>query len=101
MNKQRQEVRNDVTRRIWLFRAHCPGLRASSHLVRQFDDKLLNVRRTDLMDTKDWAHREMLRLLDRLSPAERLQMVVRAVDMGREIHEAAIKRLSSEADPHQ
>jgi len=50
------------------------------------------------MDTKDWAHREMMRLLDRLTPAERLQMVVRAVDAGRQIHEAAMLRLAQDAD---
>jgi hypothetical protein len=50
--------------------------------------------RTDLMDTSEWAHQEMLRLLRRLTPGQRLEMVVRATDAGREIHEAAMARLA-------
>jgi len=57
---------------------------------------MLVVERTDLLDTKDWTHREMLRLLKRLTPADRLQMVVNAVDAGSQIHEAAMQRLSQE-----
>ncbi len=59
------------------------------------------MQRTDLMDTKDWAHEEMLRLLGRLTPSERLQMVIRAVDDGRQIHEAAMLRLNRESPSTQ
>ena len=47
---------------------------------------------------KDWAHQEMLRLLRALTPSERMQMVVRAIDASRQIDEAAQLRLSRELE---
>ena len=34
------------------------------------------MKRTDLMDTKEWAHQEIVRRLRLMTPAERAKMVV-------------------------
>lgn len=59
-------------------------------------DKIYAVQRTDLMDTSEWAHQEMLRLLRQLTPSQRMQMVLRLSDAGREIQAAAMKRLEQD-----
>lgn len=56
------------------------------------------VRRTDLQDTSEWAHREMVRLLRGKTPSERLEMVFDRVDTGREIDRLAKLRLSERED---
>lgn len=50
------------------------------------------MRRTDLMDTSEWAHREMVRRLRKLTPAERIRMVVELSQAGLEMRKAAQKR---------
>jgi hypothetical protein len=45
-----------------------------------------------LMDTEERAQAEMLRWLRGFTPAQLLKMVVQAIDVGRQIHEAALKQ---------
>ncbi|MEZ0326808.1 MAG: hypothetical protein ACAH95_12980 [Fimbriimonas sp.] len=54
------------------------------------------MQRTDLMDTSEWAHRELVNRLRQLTPEERFQMTIDCVDMGREMHALAMKRLADE-----
>jgi hypothetical protein len=54
--------------------------------------------RTDLMDTKDWAHREIMRMLRKLTPDQRVRMVANLVNMGRQIHEGAMARLAQSGE---
>ena len=54
------------------------------------------MRRTDLMDTSDWAHRELVRRLRAMTPEQRFQMVIERVELGREIHRKALERLEDE-----
>jgi hypothetical protein len=56
-------------------------------------DKLWGVRRTDLMDTADWAHREMVRRLRELTPEQRWRMVFDRMEMGRHIDDLAMARV--------
>jgi hypothetical protein len=53
----------------------------------------LAMRRTDLMDTSEWAHRELVRRLRQLTPEQRLHMVIERVDLGLEMHRLAKARL--------
>ena len=48
------------------------------------------------MDTSEWAHRELVNRLRQLTPEERFQMTIDCVDMGREMHALAMKRLADE-----
>ena len=57
----------------------------------------LTTRRTDLMDTSDWAHREMLNRLRAMTPEERLRIVVDRMEAGRRIHRAAMLRVAEDA----
>jgi hypothetical protein len=41
-----------------------------------------NQRRTDILDTSDWAHRELVARLRKLSPEERLRMLFQAIQFG-------------------
>ncbi len=52
------------------------------------------MKRTDLLDTSEWAHREIIRRLRAMTPEERLQLTFRSIEMGRHIHFQAIKRLA-------
>jgi hypothetical protein len=56
----------------------------------------LETRRTDLMDTGDWAHREMLRRLRAMTPGERLQIAFDRITSGIEIHRLAMSRVAEE-----
>lgn len=47
-------------------------------------------KRTDLMDTSEWAHREMLRRLREMTPEERLNIAFDRITSGREIHREAM-----------
>lgn len=51
------------------------------------------MRRTDLMDTKEWAHREMVLRLRAMSPAERLRIVFDRSKTSREIDRLAKDRI--------
>ena len=46
------------------------------------------------MDTEEWVHREIVRRLRLMTPADRLQVVLARVEMGREIHRIALKRMA-------
>ncbi|MDQ2986466.1 MAG: hypothetical protein M3R13_07065 [Armatimonadota bacterium] len=52
------------------------------------------MRRTDLMDTSEWAHHEMVRLLRRLTPTERIARVMELSELGRQMKAAQAERLS-------
>jgi len=56
----------------------------------------LTTRRTDLMDTSDWAHREMLRRLRELTPEQRYKMLVDRMDFGFRLHKDAMRRIAEE-----
>ena len=51
------------------------------------------VRRTDLMDTSEWAHHEMVRRLRRLTPSQRIQMVIEHIEFGRQMKAAQTERM--------
>ncbi|HWP32055.1 MAG TPA: hypothetical protein VNK96_10090 [Fimbriimonadales bacterium] len=55
------------------------------------------MRRTDLLDTSEWAHKEMLRRIRRMSPAERLRKAIELSEIGREIALRAKRRKLSKA----
>jgi hypothetical protein len=62
--------------------------------------KIEAMRRTDLMDTSEWAHRELVRRLRQMQPEDRFRMVIERVDLGREIQRNAMIRLEAErAEP--
>jgi hypothetical protein len=46
------------------------------------------------MDTSEWAHHEMVRRLRRLTPTERIQMVIEHIEFGRQMKVAQQERLS-------
>jgi|CXWL01.1.fsa_nt_gi hypothetical protein len=46
------------------------------------------------MDTSEWAHREIIKRLRAMTTEERLRLTFRAIDMGRQIHVQALKRLA-------
>ena len=56
----------------------------------------LTTRRTDLMDTSDWAHREMLRRLRAMTPEQRLEIARDRIEAGRRIHAQAMARVAEE-----
>ncbi|MFI5386852.1 MAG: hypothetical protein ACHQ50_12125 [Fimbriimonadales bacterium] len=60
----------------------------------------LTTRRTDLMDTSDWAHREMLERLRAMTPEERLRIAVDRIEAGRRIHREAMLRVAEERKRH-
>ena len=39
-------------------------------------------RRTDILDTSDWAHRELVKLLRQATPERRLQLTLQAIEFG-------------------
>ncbi|MCC7434641.1 MAG: hypothetical protein IT363_08135 [Methanoregulaceae archaeon] len=45
-------------------------------------------RRTDILDTSDWAHRELVQLLRQATPERRLELVFDRIALGRAINEA-------------
>jgi hypothetical protein len=49
--------------------------------------------RTDLMDTAEWAHRLMVERYRAMTPEERIRIMVGQIEMGREVHSLAMKRL--------
>ncbi|CAN5550015.1 hypothetical protein BH11ARM1_BH11ARM1_06030 [soil metagenome] len=51
------------------------------------------MQRTDLMDTKPWAHREIIRRLREMTPSQRLQMVMEATETGMAMNRLAMNRL--------
>jgi hypothetical protein len=44
------------------------------------------------MDTKDWAHREIVRRLRLMTPAQRLLIAFDRIEMGRDIQRLAMER---------
>lgn len=48
----------------------------------------LTVRRTDLQDTSAWAHRTLIELHRKMTPAERLQAAIRMSEEMRRFREA-------------
>jgi hypothetical protein len=54
------------------------------------------MRRTDLMDTSPEVHREIVRRLRAMTPAERLRITLNRITLGLAIHETAMKRLGKE-----
>ena len=46
------------------------------------------VRRTDLLDTSEWAHKEMLRRLRKLTPEERIRMAFELSRFAKLVREA-------------
>jgi uncharacterized protein (DUF2249 family) len=59
------------------------------------------MQRTDLMDTSEWAHREIFRRLRAMTPSQRLQMVCDHTDRGRAIHKLALDRLAAKRAAEQ
>jgi hypothetical protein len=51
-----------------------------------------NQRRTDILDTSDWAHRELVKMLRTLTPERRLELVLNRIALGRRINSVAKKR---------
>lgn len=49
--------------------------------------------RTDLTDTADWAHREMVRRLRAMSPRERLEQAIRMTEDMLAVHRQTEARL--------
>lgn len=47
------------------------------------------MRRTDLLDTKEWAHRRMVLRARAMTPSERAHLISRLTVMGREIQRLA------------
>lgn len=39
-------------------------------------------RRTDILDTSDWAHRELVKLLRATTPERRMEIVLRSIQLG-------------------
>ncbi|MCB8932697.1 MAG: hypothetical protein M9921_10260 [Fimbriimonadaceae bacterium] len=56
-----------------------------------------HLRRTDLLDTSDLAHRRFVELLRQLTPEQRLRMVLDRIAFGRQINEAGRKHLERHA----
>lgn len=54
-------------------------------------------RRTDILDTSDWAHRELVKLLRQATPERRLELVFDRIALGRAINEAG-RKLREESD---
>ena len=54
------------------------------------------MRRTDLMDTKPEVHREIVRRLRAMTPAERIRATIDRIAIGFAIHESALTRLGME-----
>lgn len=50
------------------------------------------MKRTDLMDTSEWAHRVLVERLRSLTPEQRLQMTLDRVETGRSIDRLARER---------
>lgn len=48
------------------------------------------VQRTDLMDTKEWVHKEIVRRLRLKTPQQRFRMVLEASEIGLKMHRAAL-----------
>lgn len=55
----------------------------------------LSMRRTDLLDTKEWAHRRMVLRARAMSPSDRAKLVSKLSAMGRDIHCLAEARRSA------
>lgn len=45
------------------------------------------------MDTSEWAHHEMVRRLRRLTPSQRIQMVIEHIEFGRQMKAAQTERM--------
>lgn len=54
-------------------------------------------RRTDILDTSDWAHRELVKLLRAATPERRLELMFDRIAFGRAINEAG-RRLREQAN---
>ncbi|MBI5706677.1 MAG: hypothetical protein HZC36_06770 [Armatimonadetes bacterium] len=50
------------------------------------------MRRTDLLDTKEWAHRRMVLRARAMSPSKKAQLVFKLSSMGDDIHRLAMAR---------
>jgi|GEM_PF-5033188 len=48
------------------------------------------MRRTDLLDTSEWAHRIMIERLRAMTPAERLRITFEMCELGREVRKSAV-----------
>lgn len=53
----------------------------------------MSMRRTDLMDTSEWAHHEMVRRLRRMTPSQRIQLVLEHIEFGRKMKVAQAERM--------
>ena len=51
------------------------------------------MRRTDLLDTQPWVHKEMIRRLRLMTPEERLRIAIERTEMGLEIARLARERM--------
>jgi|GEM_PF-2541964 len=56
------------------------------------------MKRTDLMDTSPWAHREMVRRLREMTPEQRAWLTVEAIELGLQIDRLARERLRNQAN---
>ena len=56
------------------------------------------MKRTDLLDTRDWAHREIVRRLREMTPPERLKIVFDRIERGREINRLAMERAAQTSE---
>lgn len=52
--------------------------------------------RTDLMDTKPWAHAVIVQRLRQMTPEERVRLVFEISELSRQMHLLAMKRLEAE-----
>lgn len=54
------------------------------------------MQRTDLLDTKPWAHKEVIRRLRQMTPEQRIQMALKLTDLGGRMHRAALRQLEED-----
>jgi len=52
--------------------------------------------RTDLLDTADWAHKEIVRRLRLMTPEQRLKLAYEFTDRGGRMHRAALRELEKD-----
>jgi hypothetical protein len=48
-----------------------------------------NQRRTDILDTSDWAHRKLVERLRQLTPEQRLKMTLESIQFGMKLEALA------------
>ena len=54
-------------------------------------------RRTDILDTSDWAHRELVKLLREATPERRLRLTLEAIEFGWALERASLSEREKQA----